>query len=555
MPARFAWCCVLASALAEPAPAANGLLAPTPASYVQQADGVRRSIDRPWTPAAGQLGNLRHLQISARDCVVRVVSGNENRVYPGSVDVIVVERSRVLDDDPGEQPPPRDVLLAGDHAQACPGPGSCGVSITAAKDAPRVGAAKEICFTVQLASAHDLLVGGDGLTVLVDGVRQPALRIALNPGARQQLWLEDVDIGLLSIAANAPARVGGSGRIDALQASSSNRASAMYLHGFDAKHIGISTTTTGTQWSIRIGADTTAGYHQPARAGGRLAENYPIEIDGPLERLQVPAGRVDPHPLGDTTRNAARALRDSVLARAGPRPTLPASDPMLASAAIAATRLPADPRERVARVVARILPASVRITDVVLWEKGGRLEGIAPDAATSRDVGRRLRESGEFTHISGGGGATPRDGGYAFSVLMHFSCNAPGQPSICSAGDPNASGAYSEMQMIETLEALLAPRVTLDDARLDGNRIYADAHAATEADAREALARIRAHAGLFRVSASGIGPSPDGASWTITAHLALLCSVPPTPGGICAVRDPVSGTLQIDPDALPNVER
>src|SRR5690606_2734974 len=118
-------------------------------------------------------------------------------------------------------------------------------------------------------------------------------------------WFDDVDIGRLSIHANAYAHVGGTGRIDFLHAESSNRASVMYLHEFAARNVGISTTTTDTQWSIRIGEGTTASYYQPASAPGQLAKKYPIEIDGPLGRLEVPAGQVDPRPLRQTTRDAA----------------------------------------------------------------------------------------------------------------------------------------------------------------------------------------------------------------------------------------------------------
>ena len=129
-------------------------------SYLSQAARVRQSNDRPWAPDAGQLGNLRHLQITASECVVRVVSGSENRVFPGTREVIVVERSRVLDADPNEQPAPRDVVLAPDRKQACPGMGSCGVSVTSATAAPHASASDNGCFTVQIATAHDLLIGG-----------------------------------------------------------------------------------------------------------------------------------------------------------------------------------------------------------------------------------------------------------------------------------------------------------------------------------------------------------------------------------------------------------
>ena len=527
--------CMLIALVLPPAWSASASLPSSPDSYLSQAARVRQSNDRPWVPVAGQLGNLRHLQITARDCVVRVVSGSENRVFPGTRNVIVVERSRVLDADPGEQPAPRDVVLATDRAQACPGLGSCGVSITSVTSAPPAGTNGAVCFTVQIATAPDLLLGGDGLSVLVDRVRQPALRISINPSSALRLWLEQVDLGLLSIRANAAVRVGGSGQVDFLQASSSNGGSVMMLHEFHARHVGISTTTTGTRWSIRIGDDTQAGYYQPARAPGAIAAKYGIEIDGPVERLDVPVGSVVPRPLSEATRIATRALRDEVLSQAGPTRDLPASDPTLPFASAAAAVLSSSPPERVAQVVARYLPASIRITKVTLWKRGGRLEGVAPDAASAGDIVNLLTKSGEFTYVSGGGG-TPRDGGYVFSTQLHFSCDAPGYPSVCPAGDPARPGTYSEAQVRDTLGAVLGPSVKVRDVRLTGDTIQMKADVASEAEARAALQRIRQQAGLFRLSISGFGHSHSGPSTEIDATLKLICAVPPKPNGICTIR-------------------
>lgn len=532
----WAWLCVLMTLTTSTVWGASATLPSSAESYVSQAARVRQSIDRPWAPDAGQLGNLRHLQITARDCVVRVVSGSENRVFPGTRDVIVVERTRVLDADPNEQPAPRDVVLGPDRAQACPGLGSCGVSVTSVTNAPHAGAADKVCFTVQIATAHDLLIGGDGLSVLVDHVRQPALRIAINPSASLRLWLEQVDLGLLSIKANAAARVGGSGEIDFLQGSSSSGGSMMMLHEFRARHVGVTTTTTGTQWSIHIGSDTEAGYYQPARAPGPIAKNYSIEIEGPIDRLEVPASRVEPRPLTKTTRIAARALRAEVLAQAGPTPVLPVSDAALPLASAAAAALPSDARERVAQVVARYLPTSVRITNVVLWKEGGRLEGVAPDAASARDIERLLTESGEFTYVSGGNGI-PGNGGYAFSTQLHFSCDAPGLPSECPAGDPAQPGAYSEAQIRGRLDALLGKGVVLRDVQLNGARIDLKAVATNEVDARAGLERIGQEKGFFRLSSSGIGPPRNGSITEIDATLRLTCAVPPKPDGICLPRN------------------
>lgn len=536
MPKSFSrvWLPVLLASALLPILGRSAALPSSPDSYLRQTAQVRRAQDRPWMPDAGKLGNLRHLQITARDCTVRVVSGTENRVIPGTRDVLIVEQSRVLDAEPNEQPPPRDVVLAPDRAQACPSVGSCGVSITSVTRAP-VGAAGSVCFTVQIATAHDLLIGGDGLSLLVDHLRQPALRIALNPSAGLRLWLEQVNLGLLSINANAAADVGGTGEIDFLSAGSSNSASRMFLHGFHAHHVGISTTTTGTRWSISIADDTKAGYYQPARGARPLAKNYPIEIDGPIERLEVPAAQVDPHPLGEDTRLAARVLHDDVLMHAGTAPSLPSADTTLRSASAAATAPLRDPQQHLADVVARYLPASIKITHVALWKQGGRLEGIAPDADTARDVAKRLTNSGEFTYVSGGGGIS-RDGGYAFSTQLNFSCEAPGEPSACPAGDP-ITGAYSDAQVHDRLRALLGPSITLRAVRLVDSTIHMEADAPNEMEARAGLDRIGHENDLFRLSSSGYRPTHNPAGAEITATLKLTCAVPPKADGICAARN------------------
>lgn len=512
---------------------AQGATLPSlPDTYIDQAARVRRSHDRPWLPDAGQLGNLRHLQIRAADCVVRVVSGTENRVFPGTRGVAVVEESRVLDRDPDERPTPRDVVLVPDSEPACQGPGSCGVSVTRVTRASAVSESGPVCFTVQIATAHDLLVGGDGLTLLFDRVRQPALRLFINPSARLRVGFEQVNLGLLAINANAPVRVVGTGTVDFLQGSSSSRGSAMYLHEFDAKHVGISTTTTGTQWSIRIGPGTKAGYYQPARAPGRLAENYGIEIDGPLERLEIPASRVDPHPLSDATRHAARTLREAIVTSAGRAPALPAPDPSLPTATAAAAALPRDARQRVADVLARLLPATVRITHIALWKNGGRLEGLAPDAETAATIEPLLRKSGEFTHVSGGKGIA-RDGGVAFSMQLHFSCTNPGEPSVCPAGDPSRPGTYTEAQLRGVLRSLIGPIYPLREVRLDGATITLKVDMPNETEARAALQRLADGTTMFRTSTSSFGPGNRPS--VLSATLKLTCTVPPTGDGICAL--------------------
>lgn len=540
---------LLAAFLAAPVAAETSLVPTSPEVYRDQADRVRRSQDRPWAPTAGQLGNLRFLHIRANDCLVRIVSGNENRVFPGTREVYVVEGSRVLDDDPDEQPVPRNVTLSPDMGLACGGSGSCGISFDKVATAPRIETSGDVCFTVQLASAHDLLLGGDNLTVLFDRVRQPWLRVSVNPGASPRLWLHDIDVGSLTLKANANVRVGGTGRVEYLGAQSSNGGSAMYLHLFNAPHVGVSTTTTGTFWSMRIGDDTDAEYYQPARAPGTIAQGYRIEIDGRVDRLQVPASRVDPHPLGDATRAAARALGEDVLRSAGPTPRFPVFDASLRTAVEAVAVLPRDGRDRVIEVLSRYLPAGTRITAVQLRKaREGRVEGLAPDAAAVKDIQRLLSASGEFTYVSVNTTTAPTDKGQAFAVQMHFSCDAPGLPSVCPAGDPRASGKYSEMQVIEYLETLLGPDVTLHDSVLDGRSIHMEGHSSSEAAAKAALERIGADMALFRVSHTGIGPDRMRPVTNISAKLELVCPRPPTRDGICSVATPARDAISDGPE-------
>lgn len=502
-----------------------------PDAYLDQAARVRQSVDRPWAPASGQLGNLRRLHLAARDCVVRLVSGGENRVFPGAGGVTVVEESRIFDTDPNEQPPPRDVTLAADGSDPCPGEGQCGVSVTRADSAPRIGGAP-VCFTVQIATPHDVSLRGDGVDLLVDGVRQPALRIGVGGNVRQRIWFEDVDLGLLSIRINAPVRIGGTGRVDWLNADSSNSASVAYLHGFRANRTGVSATTTRTQWSVRTGADTWAGYYQPARAPGRLADLYPIEIDGPVEALDVSASRVSARPITAATREASMALRAAVLQRAGPRPALVAANPALPTATQAARALPRSATQHVADVVARLLPPTVRVTGVSLFKDGGRVEGSAPDLETARSVSKILQRSGEFALAQGGGG--PRDDGFGFSVVLTFHCRAPGQPSECPVGDPSTPGRYGEAQIRATLARALGPSFRIDELRIADQRVHLRGVAASGSDTREMFTDLRSKTGMFTVSSTTSNPGAPGGT-QIAAVLSMHCTAPPRADGICAM--------------------
>lgn len=521
---------LLASA---PALSSDSRMLSTRDGYLDQAARVRNAVDRPWDPVAGRLGNLRHLHIAAAGCAVRLVSGTENRVFPGSIDVVVADGRRVFDKDPDAKPTPRDVTLGATASQACPGGCGGAATIDTATRAPRLAETGDVCFTVQLASAHDLLLSGQDLVVLVDRVRQPSLRLIVNPSYDTRVWLQDVDIGSLTLMVNATAKVGGTGRIEYVGASSSDGSSAMYLHELDVSELGVSATTTGTMWSARIDDDSTVSYYQPARTSRESVKGYPIEIDGDPSRVGMPANKVDPRPLQQATRDTARALRESVLRRMGPTPPLPVSDALLPLPSAPISTLPRDARDYLTDVLMRDLPATTRFTRVDLRKKGEAwVEGVVPDAAARNEIERILKDTGELLHVAVYGRPETKDG-QGFAANLYFPCDQPGEPSTCPAGDPRRKGVYSEMQVIERLETLLGPNVTLHDARLEGDKIYVDAYAATEAEALAALERIRADKSMFRTSASGHGPANGSSRISITAHLELRCARPPRPNGIC----------------------
>jgi hypothetical protein len=502
-----------------------------PDAYLDQANRVRQSADRPWDPASGRLGNLRRVNLAAKDCVVRLVSGNENRVLPGTHEVTVVEESRIFDTDPDEQPPPRDVTLAAHGSDPCPGVGQCGVSVTEARAAPRL-AGTSVCFTVQIATAHDVSLRGDGVDLLVEELRQPVLRVGVGGNVRQRIWFEGVDLGLLSIRINSQVQVGGTGTVDWLNADSSNRSSEAWLHLFRARHTGVSATTSGTRWSVRTGPGTQAGYYQPARAPGPLADLYAIEVDGPLEALEVPASRVAAKPITPATREAALALRKAVLERAGPRPYIRAFDARLPTAVASAQLLPRSTKQRVADVVAGLLPAGVRIDEIDLWKHGGRIEGTAPDVATAEIVKQRLESSGEFSHAQVS--FPRREGPVSLHVMAHFHCQTPGEPSACLAADPASPDRYTESQIRAYIEQGLGPTFEIRSLRIDGRKVHVEGVAASGSDPRAAFGTFNKDNGMLRTSQTIYGFAVPGGT-EVRAVLNLQCLAPPRVDGICAV--------------------
>lgn len=64
------------------------------------------------------------------------------------------------------------------------------------------------------------------------------------------------------MSSNASVVAGGTGQVQWLQLASSQRSTALLFHDMDARHVGVSATTTQARFSIRIGANTEAGYYQ-----------------------------------------------------------------------------------------------------------------------------------------------------------------------------------------------------------------------------------------------------------------------------------------------------
>ena len=485
----------------------------TPDTLIEKMTLLRNSRDRVWDPATGQLGNLRQLQLVADGCTVRVVSGADNRVI-GPLDGVSVSERRAEPRD--GLPRPRDVDL---HARP-----------------PRGGLPRgAVCMTLQLATPHSLVVSGDDAAVLFDRVQLPALRMYLNPSTRLRLWFHDVRLGMLRISSNANALVGGTGQAQWLTLDSSQASTAMFFHGTNARHVGVSSTTTGPRFSIRIAPGTWAGYYQPAAAPGNLAQRYPIWIDGPLSGLEQSAGRVNAMPLTPAIRAEADALRDEVLVRAGPPPMPPMPDVMAPAPAAAAL---VSPRQRVADAFRPYLPPGMDWTAVQLWKDGGAVEGTAPNKPAVAALVQALGRSPDVTHAQlaytkplGGQPAVvgPEGGPVSFRVMFHLACSAPGEPSACL---PGSGGAYTEAQIRAELVPLLGPKVALTELQLRGQKLLLKGNA-LDTDTRAAWERIEQRAPWLRSSGRAVGPT----SFSATLH--LLCPAPPLPqGGVCGAPQP-----------------
>ncbi len=498
VPAILALLVLVCASLAEAA-----RLDTTPDTLIARASRLRDATELPWNPDAGYLGNLRHVQILAPDCLVRVISGPENRVISGHSAVSVNERSTLLDPGRPGKPVPRDVVLTA--------------------RGPAAGTATGACFTLQLATAHDFLFGGDRLTLLFDRTALPVMRIFLNPSAGLRLWFEDVRIGLLVVGSNADALGGGTGQVSVLTLDGSRRSTSLLFHDMEARRIGVSATTAGARFSIRIGPQTHAGYAQPARAPGVIARHYPIWIDGPVSALEVPFGRVDAMPITDAIRAQARALREAVLRRAGPRPAPPRGpvpDPL---EAFGDDNEPPSPQQRVAEVLQRFVPAGVRIGKVDLWKGGAALEGEAPDDRAARTFVTALNRSGEVRNAQIAF-IRPGTGGVAWRATVDLLCEAPGGPSRCLSG---AGSAYTR----EQVDAALRPTLGLDPQQasiaFDGEFVRIEGRAA-EVDARAAMQRVREGAPWLEGGYQTYGKD------RFTARTRMVCMVPPRPDGICA---------------------
>lgn len=500
---RFLPLFVAVSILASATFADAAKLDTTPDTLIARANRLRDAQDRRWDPGAGYLGNLRHVQIVAPDCLVRVISGPENRLISGHSAVGVNAKSTVLNPGVPGKPAPRDVVLMA--------------------RGPAGGNAHGVCFTLQVATAHDFLFGGDRLTLLFDRTALPVMRMYLNPSAGLKLWFEDVRIGLLIVGSNANALGAGSGEVSVLTLDSSQRSTALLFHEMNARRIGVSATTSDARFSIRIGPQTQAGYAQPARAPGAIAKHYPIWIDGQVSALDVPLSRVDAMPITEAIRAEARSLRAEVLRRAGslpPPPRGPVPDPL---EAFGSDNEPPSPQQRVAEVLQRYVPAGVRIGKVDLWKGGAGLEGQAPDDRAVRAMVEALNRSGEARNAQLAF-IRPGTGQVNWRVIVSFLCEAPGASSRCL---PGSGGAYTRQQVDDALRPILKLDPQAVGISLDGDSVRIEGRA-SEADARAAMERVRESATWLEGGYQTYG------SDRFTAKTRMVCTVPPRPDGICA---------------------
>lgn len=499
--------------LAAVAPAPAVALDVTPDTLLEQANRQRNARELPWDPTTGRLGNLRHVNIVAPDCTVRVIPGAENRVYAGRGSVRVADSPRVPDRQPGAGPVARNLTIT---------------ATSAGTDSaiPRIGDANgPVCFTLQVATAHEFIVGGDRLAVLFDRVELPVLTLYLNPSYGLKVWFRDVRVGSLGVDSNAFAAAGGTGEVEWLSLRSSQGSTALLFHETSARHVGVMTTTVDPRFSIRIGPETEASYYQPARAVGDMIRHYPIWIEGPVAALKIPVGRVNAMPITEAIRDEARKLREEVLGRVGSMPPLPAgrSTPPPAGRAMAES---VSTRQRVADALQPFLPAGVRLGKVDLWKNGGALEGVAPDDAAVHRFVKELERSGE---VRGAQVAVIRREAdrVSYRILVSFMCESPGERGACLPG----TGAYTSRQVEDALKPVLGADIVLTMLELEesGSIVHLEGRA-READAMAALDRIKAQAPWLQLSSSRVG------NGGFKAWLRMVCTVPPrTEGtGICA---------------------
>ncbi len=479
----------------------------TPQTLLEQVDRQRNARDLPWDPSTGRLGNLRHVNIVAPDCTVRVVSGTENRVFAGRGSVRVSDSPRVPDREAGRGRTARNLTLTFV-------PGATNPAL------PRIGdASSPVCFTLQVATAHSFIVGGDRLSVLFDRVELPVVDLYLNPSYGLNVWFRDVRLGALAVNSNAAAKAGGTGQVEWLTLGSSQGTTALLFHEMNAGHVGVGSTTIDPRFSIRIGPKTEASYYQPAVAAGDVALRYPIWIDGPVAALKVPVGRVNPMPVTEAIREEARKLRDQVVTRAGPMPVLPASERTLPAVDEA---MPVSPRQRVADAVQPFVPVGVRLGTVDLSKRGGALVGVSPDEGSVRQFVDKLGSSGEVT--SARIALMRREAErVAFRIVITFACETPGDRSAC----PPGTGPYTAQQIEEVVKPLLGPHVALTALTLREDGYVHVKGRASDVEANAALERIDTQLPWLRASTSSVG------NGNFNVQLRLLCKAPPRAEGIC----------------------
>jgi hypothetical protein len=276
----------------------------------------------------------------------------------------------------------------------------------------------------------------------------------------------------------------------------------------DADNVGVEASTTNVEFSIRINPGAQAEYHNPARAPGKVAELYPVWIDGKIEDLKIPAGRVHPMPLTDDVKNVVDTLKKEVLSRFGTRTAVSTSYQEKVV-------LPPSPRQQIADAFSPYLPLETSFSEIQLAKNEGYIEGKAPTQEVAKAFVSALSKAPDVKYIQLAY-TKPQDKEVFFRVLFNLACPTTGKTLNCKISDGGNEEKY-DVNLIRTeLQKLLGPEIKLISMEIKENRLNMEA-SATEAVAKTAKKRISEEAAWLRTSTSGIG------NGSFSASMELLC--------------------------------